>query len=122
MQTTEEHIILLEERLLEAIKTGNIAVLEELLHDDLVFNIPTGLTISKAMDIENYRAGKMIVHDIAIADRIIKIVGDLDTVVVTMYLKAKYGEQNIDGTYRYLRVWKFLKGSWKIIAGSAFKI
>lgn len=53
--TQEEQIIDCENRLLEAIKLGNIKVLDELLHDDLVFNIPTGKTITKEMDIENYR-------------------------------------------------------------------
>ena len=122
MHAIEDQIILLEEKLVAAIKSGDITVLEELLHDDLVFNIPSGLTISKIEDIENYRAGKMIVDELAIADRIIGVFGSVASVAVTVHLKATYGEQNIDGTYRYLRVWKFLNGSWQIIAGSGFKI
>ena len=93
-----------------------------MLHDDLVFNTPTGVTIYKPTDIENYRAGKMVVDKIAIADRIIKVVGSVASLAVTVHLKAKYGKQNIDGTYRHLRVWKFECGSWQIIAGSGFKI
>ena len=42
MMTIEDKIILLEEELLIAIKVGDIAVLEDLIHDDLVFNIPNG--------------------------------------------------------------------------------
>ncbi len=122
MQTTENQIIVLEDRLLAAMKASEITVLEELLHTDLVFNTPTGVTISKATDIENYRAGKMIVNDISIADRFIKVVDRVASVAVTVHLKANYGEHNIDGTYRYLRVWKFVNGSWKIIAGSGLRI
>ena len=122
MGSTEDQIIVLEDRLLAAMKASDITELEKLLHDDLVFNTPTGVTISKATDIENYRAGKMVVDEIAIADRIIKVVGTVASLAVTVHLKAKYGKQNIDGTYRYLRVWKFEYGSWQIIAGSGFKI
>ena len=122
METTEDQIIVLEDRLLAAMKASDITELEELLHEDLVFNTPTGVTISKPTDIENYRDGKMIVYDIAMADRIIKVVGSVASLAVTVNLKAKFSEQNIDGTYRYLRVWKFEYGSWQIIAGSGFKI
>lgn len=122
MQAIEDQIILLEQKLFAAIKSSDIPVLEELLHDNLVFTIPTGLTISKAIDIENYRAGKIKVNDITIGDRVVGVVGSVASVAVTVHLKATNEGQNIDGTYRYLRVWKFMNGSWQIIAGSGFKI
>ena len=40
-----------ESQLLQAIKNSNIKMLDGLLNDDLVFKIPTGQTITKAMDI-----------------------------------------------------------------------
>jgi len=54
--TQDEQIIECEKRLLEALKNGDIQVLHELLHDNLIFNIPTGQTITKEMDIENHRS------------------------------------------------------------------
>jgi hypothetical protein len=122
MTTIENEIIHLEDRLIRAIKTGNTTRPHELIHDDVVFNIPNGQTISRSMDIENYRSGKMTVYDIAISDRIIKSIVDVATVAVTVHLKARYGEQTIDGNYRYLRVWRLFDNSWKVIAGSAFQI
>ena len=120
--TQEEQTIDAENRLLMAMKTGDIDTLNELLHDDLIFNVPTGQTITKQIDIENYRSGIMTVHEIEISDRIIKIVNDVSMVAVTFDLKAKFADQIIDGTYRYLRVWKLLDKSWKVIAGSGTKI
>ena len=116
--TQEEQIIDGENRLLTAMKTGDIGTLDELLHDDLIFNVPTGQTITKQIDIENYRSGIMNVHEIEISNRIIKIVDDVSMVAVTFDLKATYADQIIDGTYRYLRVWKLSDKSWKVIAGS----
>ena len=120
--TQDEQIIEYENRLLEAMKTGDIKVLDELLHDNLIFNIPTGQTITKAMDIENYRSGIMTVSEILATDQIIKSIEDISTVAVTLDLKAKYAGQIVEGKFRYLRVWKMFDNSWKVIAGSGFQI
>ena len=118
----EQNIIDCENRLLDAIRNGDINTLDELLHDSLIFNIPTGQTITKEMDIENYRSGIMTVYDISTTDQTIKTIDNISTVVVTIHLKAKYADQIIDGKFRYLRVWKLFNNSWQIIAGSGFQI
>jgi Domain of unknown function (DUF4440) len=120
--TQEEQIIDCENSLLNAIKNTDINTLDGLLHDSLIFNIPTGQTITKEMDIENYRSGIMVVYDILATDQIIKTIENISTVVVTIHLKAKYADQIIDGKFRYLRVWKLFDNSWKVIAGSGFQI
>lgn len=120
--TPNEQIIECEERLLKALTSGDLKVLDELLHDNLIFNIPTGQTITKAMDIENYRSGVMVVAEILATDQIIQSIGDMSTVAVTIDLKAKYEGQVIVGKFRYLRVWKLFDNSWKVIAGSGFQI
>lgn len=120
--TKGEQIIDSENRLFEAMKLGDILVLDELLHDGLIFNIPTGQTITKSMDIENYRSGLMTVTDISMSDRVIHTIEDMSTVAVTIHLKANYADQIIDGKFRYLRVWKLFDNSWKIIAGSGVQI
>ena len=118
----EQDIIDSEKRLLEAILNGDINILDQLLHESLIFNIPTGQTITKEMDIENYRSGIMSVYNISTTDQIINTLGDISTVVVSVHLKAKYADQIIDGKFRYLRVWKQFNNSWKVIAGSGVQI
>ncbi len=120
--TPSEQIVACENRLLQALKTGDTKVLDELIHEDLIFNIPTGETITKAMDIHNYSSGILIVSEIQASDQVVKAIDDVYSVAVTLELKAKYAGQNIDGKYRYLRVWKFTENSWKVIAGSGFQI
>ena len=118
----ELDIIDCEKRLLEAILNGDINILDQLLHESLIFNIPTGQTITKEMDIENYRSGIMSVYDISTTEQIINTLGDISTVVVSVHLKAKYADQIIEGKFRYLRVWKLFNNSWKVIAGSGVQI
>lgn len=120
--TQDDQIAACEKRLMVAMKTGDINVLDELLHDNLIFTIPTGQTISKAMDIENYQSGVMTVFEIKASDQIINSIGDTSTVAVTLDLKIKYANQMIDGKFRYLRIWKLLGSSWKVIAGSGFQL
>jgi ketosteroid isomerase-like protein len=120
--TQKEQTIDCENSLLNAIRNADINTLDRLLHDSLIFNIPTGQTITKEMDIENYRSGIMVVYDISATDQIIKTIENISTVVVTIHLKAKYADQIIDGKFRYLRVWKLFDNSWKVIAGSGFQI
>lgn len=120
--TQDEQIIECERRLLGALKTNNAKILDELIHDNLIFNIPTGQTITKEIDLNNYRSGIMKVVEISATDQIIQPFDDIYSVAVTIHLKAKYGDQIIEGKFRYLRVWKLFDNSWKVIAGSGFQI
>lgn len=118
----ETQILECEKRLLEAIKNSDIKELDELLHDELIFNIPNGQTINKVMDIENYKSGIMSVSEIIVLNQNIKCNTKNATVITTIYLKAKYGKQLVEGKFRYCRVWIPTVNSWKVIEGNAVQI
>ena len=118
----ETQILECEQRLLEAMKNSDIKDLNELLHDDLIFHIPNGQTINKAIDIENYQSGTMSISDIIVIDQNIKFDTKNATVTTIVYLKAKYGEQLVEGKFRYCRVWQLIENSWKVIEGNAIQI
>jgi hypothetical protein len=107
-----------ENSLLEAMKTNNVERLDTLLHDDLLFNGPTGETATKAMDLKNYRSGNIHLHTVAASDQTIRLIGDTAVVAVTVELKGNYLGQALDGKFRYMRVWKLAENTWKVIAGS----
>lgn len=75
------------------------------MHDDLIFNIPTGQTINKAMNIENYKSGIISVLEILPSEQIVSIVDEVATLAVTIYLKAKYVDQIINRKFRDLSMW-----------------
>jgi len=114
----EPQIVAAEERLLEAQKTSNVALLDSLLHDELLFNGPTGETATKAMDLANYRTGGINLHTVEASERQISVIGDDAVVAVTVRLIGNYMGQEIDGRFRYLRVWKSFGGDWKVIGES----
>ena len=114
----EREIVAVEEQLMEAMKTSNVALLDILLHDDLLFNGPTGETATKALDLANYRTGGIDLRTVEASDRRVSIIGDDAVVAVTVRLQGNYMGQDIDGRFRYLRVWKSFHGQWKVIGGS----
>ena len=116
--TLEAEIIGRENALLTAVTTNDVALLEDLLHDDLLFNGPDGQTGTKALDLANYRSGGIQLGRAEARDRLISAIGDDVVVAVTVTLEGSYLGVRVDGSYRYLRVWKRLDGAWRVIAGS----
>ena len=120
--TLEAEIIGRENALLTAVTTNDVALLEDLLHDDLLFNGPDGRTGTKALDLANYRSGGIQLGRAEARDRLISVIGDDVVVAVTVTLEGSYLGVRVDGSYRYLRVWKRLDGAWRVIAGSVVVI
>lgn len=117
-----EKILDSEQKLLTAIKNSDVEVLDLLLHDNLLFNIPSGATITKEMDLESYRSGAMHIEEISSEEPMVEFIGDTAIVAVTIYLKGTYTGQSLEGTFRYLRVWKQVENNWKVIAGSCLPL
>lgn len=113
-----ETIVNAEIELLTAIKIADVATLDKLLHDDLLFNLPDGQTITKEFDLESYRSGKMKIELIEASDQIINIIDDLAVVAVTVMLKGTFDGTAFNGVFKYSRVWKQFDESLKVIAGS----
>jgi hypothetical protein len=116
--TLEAEIIGRENALLVAVTTNDVAMLDDLLHDDLLFNGPNGQTGTKALDLANYRSGDIQLTRAEASDRLLSPIGDDVVVAVTVTLEGSYLGIRVDGRYRYLRVWKRVEGAWRVIAGS----
>ncbi|KAF2335734.1 nuclear transport factor 2 family protein [Flavobacterium daemonense] len=113
-----EAVVNAEIELLTAIKNADVSTLEKALHDDLLFNLPDGNTITKAFDLDSYRSGKMKIESLEAFDQIINIIDDLAIVTVAVSLKGTYEKESIQGVFKYIRVWKQFDENLKVIAGS----
>ena len=127
---TNEIVMLHERRLLQAVKASDIEKLNELLHDDLLFHVPSGDVITKKMDLDSHRAGNMVVEDIAATNYVVNIVGDVAVVSlvleargsIKMETKGKIFNQRMDGRFRYLRIWKKDGNLLRVIGGSCIPL
>lgn len=122
MNTEKVEISACEQQLIEAMRQHDVDTLESLLHDDLLFVIPTGQVVTKQMDLENYRSGNLVISDIITHDQQVSLVADNAVVSVVLNLKGAYLDQPIDGMFRYIRTWKRFNEQWKVIAGAGMQI
>jgi len=113
-----ETVVNAEIERLRAMKNADILVLEKMLHDDLLFNLPTGNTITKEFDLNSYRSGKMKVDSLEASDQIINVIFDTAVVAVKISLKGTFDNDPVNGVFRYIRVWKEFDDNLKVIAGS----
>ena len=116
---SHEEIQLAEDQLLDALRQGDIDTLELLLHDDLRFVIPNGHVITKEEDVENYRKENIVITSLKTRNQEITMMGDNAVVTVIQELQGSYFKQPIEGSFRYLRVWKRSKAGWKIVGGAS---
>jgi ketosteroid isomerase-like protein len=118
--STIEH---LEEKLQHAMLNGDVAVLDELIADDLVWTMHTGFVGNKQYDLQAHRSGIFQYTKLEISDRQIHPYSS-DCVVVT--LKAEIdgilSGQAFSETYRFTRVWLQRQNRWQIVAGHVSQI
>ncbi len=115
----KEAILEVEHQLLQALKQRDLTQLDLLLHEDLLFNLPTGHTITKAQDVEVYRSGKMIIDEISASSYQICLIEDNAVVTALVKMKGAYFEDHFDGAFKIMRVWRLFKNQWKVIGGSS---
>lgn len=118
----KKEVIDCEARLLQAMKDCDINVLNELLHDDLLFNGPTGELVTKEIDLSAYKSGNMVVEENKASEQVISLFGDTAIVTVAIDLKGYFMEHPIEGKFKYVRTWKKINDQWKMIGGGVTPI
>jgi ketosteroid isomerase-like protein len=113
----------LEEKLWDAMLTSDVAVLDEIIADDLVWTMHTGFVASKQDDLEAHRTGIFRFTTLEISDRQIHSYSD-DCAVVTLKaaIAGILNGQEFSESYRFTRVWLQRQNCWQIIAGHVSQI
>ncbi|PRD56664.1 nuclear transport factor 2 family protein [Sphingobacterium gobiense] len=119
---TKDKILNLENTLYEAIKNSNTEVLDNLLHADLLFIIPSGETITKEMDLQTYREGNLKVEELIPKVEELNIIDDLAVITLQIELKGNYNNEPFEARYRYIRFWKKFAEGIKVVGGSGITI
>ncbi len=118
----KNEIIQYENRLLEAIKAGDVVTLDKLLYDELLFISPGGQSITKQMDLASHRSGNMKVERLTPTFEEVRITGDNAIVVVVYDTRGTMLGNPIEGRFRYIRIWKQFDNGLKVIGGSCCQI
>lgn len=119
---TNQQIKLLEDKLIEAMKASDVATLDALISDELIFTGHYGDLFSKEADINAHREGNITIYDIVVSEQQIKAYDDVVIVSVKKEISGSFFGDTEVGLYRFTRVWKLFGGEWKIIAAHSTQI
>lgn len=112
----------LEENLRQAMLTNDVPALDELIADDLVFTMHTGLVVNKQYDLEAHRSGTFKFTKLDISDRQIHLYGDCIVVTLKAEIAGTLNHQSFSETYRFTRVWVQRQNRWQIVAGHVSQV
>ena len=103
-------------------KNADLNSLDELLHDDLLFVIPSGETITKSMDLESWKAGHLKIAHLQSSDQQISVIDEIAIVSTLIEMKGTYLGEPIDGKFKYIRTWKSVHDQLKVVGGAGMVI
>jgi hypothetical protein len=122
--SVDPEIVALEARLRIAQLNADVAVLDSLIANELLFTGPDGQLGTKAQDLEAHRSGavRFRVHE---PDelRIRRVGEDVAVSALRARLAVEVAGTLVRGTYRYTRVWaREGGGPWRIVGGHVSEI
>jgi ketosteroid isomerase-like protein len=111
-----------EERLRQAMLTNDLAELDNLLSERLMFVGPGGQLADKASDIEARRTGLVKMSVIIPLEQRIEQFGSVIVVNAKMEIKGSLDDAEFFGQFRYTRVWHDEGDQLRIVAGSVIQV
>lgn len=105
----------LEERLWQAQRDSNVAVLDELLADDALFTGINGVRESKASDLAQHSNGTLKISKLDLLDFALREIPNGAITSVTMAGAATIAGQPIVATLSYTRIWVEQNGRWQVV-------
>ena len=115
----DDEIVALEARLRAAQLAADVAMLDTLIDDDLLFAGPDGLLGTKAQDLDSHRSGTVRFRaHVPTELRIRRVGADVALVALRALLTVAVGGTVVHGPYRYTRVWaRSADGAWRVVGG-----
>ena len=114
---TNDPVLAREEELRQAQLSGDVAALDRLLDDELVFTTLDGSVVGKADDLALHRSGLFEITRTDPGERHVLRLGAVVVVSVRMEASARIDGAEVSGPLRYTRVWCERPGGWRVVAG-----
>ena len=108
-----------EARLYAAMSASDVAELDVLIADDLLFAGATGELATKAMDLELHRAGGTRFHEFVSQELEIRVWSEEVAIAFAkIFISGMFLDDPFSGTFRYMRVWRKGEQGWQVAGGS----
>ena len=105
-----------EGRLRAAVLAADVAALDALLADVVVFVDQAGRVLTKAMDLETHRSGRLRVTRLEFSEPVSRDLGEAAVVVVRAAVAGTFDGAPFASEYRYTRVWHRRAAGWQVVA------
>lgn len=118
----EQDILALEEKRCAAMARNDIAALEDMFHDDLIYTHSSAVVDTRASYLEALKSGHTRYHSVQRSDEKVRVCGD--TALVTgraiIDVTVKGEKKHLDT--RFLDVWTKTPQGWKFVAWQSTKL
>ncbi|HJU69674.1 MAG TPA: nuclear transport factor 2 family protein [Gemmatimonadaceae bacterium] len=117
LSTADDPLLACEAALRQAQLASDVAELDRLLDNELVFTGPDGGLYSKADDLDAHRAGMIRITRLEASEERVQRFGDIAVVIVRMDMSGSFRGEAFSGPFRYTRIWCARPDGWRIVAG-----
>lgn len=97
--------------------TGDVAVLDQLVDDALVFTGPDGALYSKSDDLDAHRNAWVRITRLDPSDEHVQRFGQIAVISVRMEMAGTFRGEPFAGPFRYTRIWCERPDGWRVVAG-----
>ena len=108
-----------EQRLQDAVRSGDAEALGLLLDDRVVYTGPDGSTVTKEEDLEAHRSRILTVDVLDQQELHVTVVGATGITRVLAALEGTAAGQPFKARLRYTRTWIHADGTWRVLAAHA---
>ncbi|MCG6952908.1 MAG: nuclear transport factor 2 family protein [Betaproteobacteria bacterium] len=118
----EQEILALEEKRCAAMAANDVATLEKLFHDALIYTHSSAVVDTRASYLEALKSGHTRYHSVQRSDEKVRVCGDsaLVTGRAIIDVTVKGEKKHLDT--RFLDVWTKTPQGWKFVAWQSTKL
>lgn len=117
---TPDSLLAAERRLQAAQLASDVAALDELLDERLVFTAPDGTLYRKADDLRVHRSGHQVMTEVTEEEVEVLVAGDVGVTWFLGTLAGTFGGEPFAWRMRYTRTWLHEEDhGWRIVAAHA---
>ena len=114
--STKKEILTLEDKRYAAMTSGDLASLEELLHDQLLYTHSSGMMDTKASWLLAMKSGKTRYKSVKCSDQQVRILGGVALVTGKGHIEAEINGQPRTLRLMFLNAWAKTPQGWKFVA------
>jgi ketosteroid isomerase-like protein len=118
----EKEVRAIEDEWTTAFERTDVATLDRLMSDSYVLTTTFGRTLTKAQTLDMIRSGDLKVFMSRLSDINIRLFNDVAVVIGLSTMKAKFGDDDVSGEFRFTDVMMKRRGRWMLVAAHGSKV